>query len=220
MTFAFIASTRINNSVSGGTSSAINTTGSNILVAEVSWYYAASTTSSLSDSKGNTWMPLTKRISADNNYATQHYYCINPTVGTGHTFTCSMTNCYPVATIMGFSNSGTITFDKEGGGNNGSNTTSVQPGNITPTSSNSLIITSTASNNNSGLGVDSGFTAVVSNWTGNSITGGEAYLIQGAAAAVNPTWSWTTGSQASAAISVFKSTGGAIPLPLLTEMAI
>jgi hypothetical protein len=74
----------------GGTSASIDTTGATLLVAVG---VADSGTPSISDSKGNTWTPLTQ---VGGGFPTYHrcrlYYVQNPTVGTGHTFTVSGTN--------------------------------------------------------------------------------------------------------------------------------
>ena len=67
----------------GGASSAIDTTGANLIVVMAS-YYRTVPASDFTDSKGNTWTALTERILPD--IAARIFYCVNPTVGTGHTF--------------------------------------------------------------------------------------------------------------------------------------
>jgi hypothetical protein len=84
------------------TTSAINTTGATALFV---WLACSkSTTSTVTDSKGNTWTALTKN-SASILVGLQLWYCTTtPTVGTGHTFTSStVTNSYPALAVQAFS---------------------------------------------------------------------------------------------------------------------
>ena len=117
----------------GGTTSAINTTGAKILVAAVSTYVSSGT---ISDSKSNTWVPLTANGSGGNAVA-QLFYVVNPTVGTGHTFTSS--GSYISASVAAFAGVATTSPFDEQTGSTGSGST-LATGNITPSNANSLIV--------------------------------------------------------------------------------
>ena len=99
----------------GGTSGAVDTTGATFLVAVG---VADSGTPSITDSKGNTWTPLTQ---VGGSFPTYHqcrlYYVTNPTVGSGHTFTVAGTNasaCFAAHDTIDT----TSPFDAEAGAQN------------------------------------------------------------------------------------------------------
>lgn len=94
------------------TTTAIDTTGANFLVVAVSFYNG---TASVSDNKGNTWVPLTL-VAKDSFYdsAIQFFIVQNPTVGSGHTITATAT--FPSAAFAAFSGvNPLITVLEEGG---------------------------------------------------------------------------------------------------------
>jgi hypothetical protein len=200
--FTFIISSEYAGSASGGTTPGVDTTGANIIVIGVHSYAAGN----ISDSNGNTWTALTDRIStSDVRY--RLYYCINPTVGAGHTF--STTATFGGIVMQAFSSSaGTPVYDQESG-NVANSVTSIQPGSITPSVDDCLIITggnfwecsSNPASCNSGVTVTEG--APFSGGVNFGYAGG--YLIQGTAAAINPTWSWsTTATSGHVSMAVFK----------------
>lgn len=80
MSWSLLASAKANGA-SGGTSAAIDTTGAKLLVVEAGFSGAVTIT----DSKGNTWTAGALFNGTTPN--TQFFYCLNPVVGTGHTFT-------------------------------------------------------------------------------------------------------------------------------------
>lgn len=158
------------------------------------------------DNKGNTYTALTHRGSA---FAQQTiYYCVNPTVGAGHVFTqpSAGSSSNVSASVAWFG--GTLTsgaFDVEAGA-------SALTASITPSQNNSLIICVGAEyySSTNPYTINAGFTAVQTFISTNiDIPACMAYLIQGTAAAVTPTWSKVGGSISEViCLAVFKGAAG------------
>lgn len=200
-----IAQSTTTNSI---TSSAIDTTGADLLVAVTNHYIGGGGSLTLSDSKGNTWTPLTLRSVGSGR--SRMYYAKNAIVGTGHTFTATGTGSFPVVAVQAFSGSDlTSPFDVENGVSDTSIfLTSGQPGSVTPSLNNELIIAGQANLNSNGgaSSIDSGFTKTdgvdrAPNGLGVAI----AYLIQTTATAANPTWSWPSAQSQALTIATFKA---------------
>ena len=81
MAFAPIASVEVAGS-GNITSGAIDTTGANFIIISLTELSSGGYT--ISDSKGNTWHPLTARVQGPDQ---RFFYAYNANVGTGHTFT-------------------------------------------------------------------------------------------------------------------------------------
>jgi hypothetical protein len=164
------------------TTPAINTTGATLLVVMVS---SATTSPTLSDSKSNSWNALNIATSAGGQKG-QLYYASSPTVGAGHTFTAAGVNTFPAVAVLAFSNVKLVSpFDQQ----NTSNTS--QPGSITPSQSNEVIVTGLhVSNLSVPPSIDSGFSVPVYSLHAGGVSYGVAisYLVQTSAAAINPTW--------------------------------
>lgn len=192
----------------GFVTGAINTTGCNLLVLGILDYNAVATT--IVDSKSNTWTGLTTR--PVNFSESRLYYCFNPTVGTGHTFTPSGLGMYPTICIAGFSGAVTSPFDVENGAT-GTSGTSKATGSVSPSENNELVITALCFDAINTAAINSGFTIMnqVNYVSGQHFGGAMAYLVQGSAAAVNPTWSWGTSTDHSTGIATFKSAVVAVP---------
>lgn len=198
----------------GFTTSAIDTTGANFLYASTSSYTAVGgyVATSMSDSYGNTWTALTP-VTQDV-YALRMWYVENATTGSGHTFTVTTTNSFSPVTVYAFSGMATTSvLDQQTGTASGAATTH-QPGSLTPNQADSLIISSLGTNAANFTSINSGFdTLDTTATTGNShnaidgetVTGGASYLIQGVAAAVNPTWTISASFLANVKLAVFKS---------------
>ena len=191
----------------GGTSSAINTTGADLLVMSVPYYNNSFNlqTSHVSDSKGNTWFALTIHGSAGQ---AEHrfFYAKNPTVGSGHTFTINSSGSfiYPSPTYSAFSGADlTSPFDVENG-SSGNNSSPQSTGSITPLVAGCLIVSAEAVGNATPGAVLPFMT------TDTQLFGAFGYLEQGAAAAINPSWAWTGGSQGQGlSVAAFKPAGSA-----------
>lgn len=194
----------------GFTSGAFNTTGANLIVLGLCAADVAIGT--ISDSKGNTWAPLTKYVDAFTDRWFQFFYCEAPTVGSGHTFSVSGTGTHPSITMSAWSGGTTSSFDVESGAANGF-ATSVQPGSVTPSAANELIITGFQTDDSVTPSVDSGFTITDApiqtgfGWSGQTM----AYLIETTATAKNPTWSTPNNTRNIAAIAAFKAAAAGAP---------
>lgn len=190
------------------TTPAIDTTGATIIVVALGQINLIAICA-ITDSKGNTYTPLTAQTGAPFPYS-RLFYCISPIVGSGHTFTADNggANIQGGIAVQAFSG-GSPVFDVENGVNSGFGN-SQQPGSVTPSVNNSLIVTAVCTDNDGiTFAINSGFTITDSVDTGTGgafVSGfGLAYLVQGTAGAINPTWSWSgTGSNAMATIATFK----------------
>lgn len=212
MAFSLISSVQASSSNKDNvTSSSIDTTGSNLIVVHVA-DYGGTGLGTLSDSKSNTWTPLTG-FSQGGGSTSQIYYCYNPTTDAAQTFTYSGSAIYPSIQVMAFSNSASSPFDVENG--NGQNFGStLTTGSVSPSQDNELIVAGCSALSGSPVisSIDSGFNYLLqSTVTANSSAGGFAYLIQTTAGAVNPAWSKTFGAAAAASIATFKAGGAAGP---------
>ena len=210
MTIALVTHTQLAGPSGGGTTSAINTTGASLLVLTVS-EYAAGPLSLPTDSKGNTWTGLTTRT-AGSTYG-RIFYAVNPTVGTGHTFTLSGANSFCVVDVLAFSGVDTSSpFDVQNGASSLSGAATQAPGSVTPSANNSVVITGIAAESpGTTATVDLSFTITDQSGQVNGVNfaGAAAYLIQTTAGAVNPTWTYSSGTVSTAAtIAVFKAASG------------
>lgn len=179
-----------------------NSTGATLLIVAVSFFIGAGD-GVLTDAKGNTWVPLTGQ-NASTPYV-RLYYCENPIVGSGHWFrwTAVGTNLGCIS-AWGFENAGA--YDARESGATGLVET-LQPGSLTPSEPNCLVFIALGSQTNGGDSVNSGFTigTRIPN-TANHISLSAAWLVQEAAAAVNPTYATNLGfgQQMAVAMAVFK----------------
>lgn len=183
--------------------SAVDTSNSNLIVIFGS-DYAIGTAVGIVDSKSNTWTQLTTRTTTTLSRI-QTWYCFNPVVGTGHTFTLSgNSGQYPSVAVAAFSGALTAPFDQQ----NGATTlvaSSLATGSVTPTLNNELVITGLASESASPA-IDNGFSIVeVVAYSASAFGVALAYKLQTTAVAVNPTWSSLGASDGSAEIATFKT---------------
>jgi hypothetical protein len=203
------------------TTAGINTTGADLIVVSVvvdtNGAGIAGNRPTITDSNSNGWTQIKAQADGSGVSATYLFFSHNPTVGSGHTFT-STTATVPAGTItvQAWSGSvvGTVT-DHNNAGNTGA-ATSLQPGSITLSQNNSLVVASFG-----GLDGDAGDTQSIGSGFalsdqntfvgGNHYAGAMAYLVQGSAAAINPTWSWTNSSASAALIADFVP-GGSGPV--------
>ena len=215
MAYAYIAGTSSPaplSGASGGTTSAIDTTGADLIVIAVSWFSAVSPPT-VTDSKSNTWTGLTS-TSIGSDPAIKLFYCQAPTVGSGHTFTITGTSTYSRVSAQSFSRSSSSPFDVESGDGVTSGTT-VQPGSITPTVSNSLLVSATAWNNwgVTSTSINSGFTETCDAEPVAGLNYGhtQSYIVH-TSGSINPT---ITGSYtyvtAATRIAAFKPATASVP---------
>jgi hypothetical protein len=175
------------------TTSAIDTTGAKVLVALLSEYFLQPD-NVITDSKGNTWVALTARNAAGFTYQ-RWYYCLNPTVGSGHTFSASGNNgSYPGIAVLAFS--GTPDVKDADLGNTDTGSSPLSTGSITPAGNNELFVSCLSSWAISATSINSSFNKVqeVLYSSGQHFHAALAYKIQTTGGAENPQWAWTGGS--------------------------
>lgn len=194
------------------TTAAIDTTGATLLVVLACGY--AHDPGAVSDNKSNTWQALTEH---DGTHARlKLFYCYNPTVGTGHTFTLGSSS-YP--TIFATAWSGTLTtsavFDSESGAGATDNTHST-PGSLTPGVSGELFITGVTAAWSDSLAFAAspgGFSNIDTQPLGATYTGGAiASVVDADTSAMNPTWTVTNGDGPGSAMACFKPSSAAAEL--------
>lgn len=195
--------TRVASGNGVGTSAAINTTGANLLIV-VTGYDSGAT---ITDNKGNTWTGLTARV--DGALTARIYYCVSPSVGTGHTVTSSIS--YAAVALLAYAGVDTASpFDAQTG-LDGISTLVTTYGipSLTPANANELIVFAGAfaQNGGDGLSVDSGFTVrqTLPAVTSVSYGVGVADLIQTTAAAVSPIFTWVSASRVATTMAAFKA---------------
>lgn len=189
--------------------SAVDTSGANLIVAVVSDFQSSAATT-LTDSKGNTWSPLTQQVTVGG-ARVRIIYTAPSSVGSGHTFAAAGAGSnYPSMEVMWFSGAHTTPFDVENGAQ--VNNTVGQPGSVSPSEDNELLIVGEGHSTSGTLLIGSSFTGLVQrDFTGGANFGSAmAYKIQTTAGAENPQWTSVSGTvQISAAvIATFKSGSG------------
>lgn len=214
-TIAFVSGTCAASSDSNNvTTSAINTTGANFMIIGIGHAVSTAVTTPTDSVGGNTWTALTGQDAPGNN-GMVFYYAANPNTGASQTFTESPNNNFPSICVFAFSGVTTTSpFDVQNGSNTASNVTTKQPGSVTPSQNNEVIV-SAVSFGNATMSVDSGFTipgsGQINGISGHSYGTAMGYLIQTSASAVNPTWTVSVGSAQPLAtvIATFKAPASA-----------
>lgn len=145
------------------TTAAIDTSPCDFIALFVSYYSASlgTTPPTVSDTKSNSYTAGTVyRVLGG--IAVCGYRCEAPAVGSGHTFTASGADLFGGIAAVAMSGMASTSYDQETGAASTGGTTR-QPGSLTPSQANSVLIAALAYNDNSGgsLGIDSGFTEIV-----------------------------------------------------------
>lgn len=193
------------------TTSGIDTTGATFISAVVSYWMGGDDPPTMSDSKGNTWNRLTAYTTGVNAKVVI-FWCVPSSVGSSHTFSTTADACS--INVAAFDDDFAASpFDLENG--TGTNpAASLQPGSITPSQDNCLVVTGIAfgTGGNDVESIDSGFTIASQAGDGSgNFRGAIAYKYQATAAAVNPTWSVGTGApQMAVSIASFKTDAGGV----------
>lgn len=198
-----IAQTGIAGNGTTATTTSINTTGAGITIVQVA--EANVTAGTLSDNKGSTWVLLrSDAIAAQIINAT--YYCSPCFFGSGHTFSYTKTGSFASINVIALGNIATSPIDQQNGNNPASITTSTQPGSVTPTVNNEIVIASICVGNSGTVAINSGFTIshAVAFGAANNQGAMLAYSIQTSASAVNPTFSWPSSTFAASSIITLK----------------
>lgn len=214
MSFALVSHVAASGSSNGSTTSSIDTTGANLLIVAVGYYSGSTHDPTISDSNGNTWTSVSSTYYESNtgdHASIRIYYAYNPTVGSGHTFTVSATSTFGSFVAAAFSGA-TITNPKdvESGHVSAGSGTSDQPGSITPTQDNDLILSAWVGSDPVTSLAASGLTITDTVQPVSFVSDGTslAYVVQTTATAVNPTWSWNNTTSKATAIAAFKAAAG------------
>jgi len=193
----------------GGTTSGIDTTGATLLIIAVSGYNGSGNmpAATVSDSKGNTYTPLTSQD--DSMFVSSWvrlYYCGNPSVGSGHTITLTGTNVYATVAFAAFSGVTTTSpFDTQNGNINSSSPVTISTGSVTPAEAGSLAVTVVSIASVTTIPtVSDGYTIIDSVGAINDDYQGFSLAWNTISSASNPTWTVTDPPAASTAIAVFK----------------
>lgn len=205
--FALIAQTSAAGNTNSVTTSSIDTTGANLIILGVS--YNTGATPTITDSEGNTWTALTAHALGSNG-TSRIYYCYNPTVGSGHTFSNTGSSNYSVVSAQAFSGALSTPFDQENGSTNPASST-LSPGSVTPSVDNEVVISHFMFSVAGTASVNGGFsTPTQADFSGgNNYGGAMAYLVQTTATAANPQWTSGGGATGLAGSNAtFKAGGG------------
>ncbi len=180
------------------TTSGINTTGANLIVVARHAFSFNPAISAVTDNKSNTYTKLTNWVDVGSGYSVQLSYCLNPTVGSGHTFSVNQGGTFPTLTVQAFSGAKlTSVTDQENG--SGTNT----PGSITPSEDNEILVAACCYHDGSTQTVDAAFTRTDAFGNVTGVGGGMGYEIQTTATARNPAWSASNGP--ASVVASFKS---------------
>lgn len=192
MAISLVTHVGANGSATGVTTAGVNTTGATTIFLAVAALSTASAAVAVSDSKSNKYYLLSTQAIAGSNGQIQIYFCNNPTVGSGHTFTVSGTSIF--ASICAAVFSGGFSAYEKISGATATSVQTIQPGSITPSANGELLITAlgegTGATGSTSNSIDSSFTITdqIHYSTGSYFGASLAYLVQATAAAVNPTW--------------------------------
>lgn len=213
MAWSLVSSRQDRLGVNGGTSGALDTTGATHLYLPIATDAGVTLVGGdISDSKGNASWSLKGSTYAYTFGRIHLFEHLTPSVGTGHTVTVTKTNSFANLVVLAFAGGHASPFDQSNG-NNTSGATTLQPGSVTPTTDEQLIITAVNPDIGSSLTIDAPFTPELYDDAGQaSVTYGigVAYEIQTTATARNPTW--TRGASGGMAAGIW--TLKAIPTPI------
>lgn len=210
MAYSHLVSTSATFGAGNGSTTGINSSSADLLLALVSSYYGAPAPG-LTDSKANSWSIAEDFIgSGAASCRLRLYYCFGGTVGTGHTVTCTASGAY--GSVIFASYSGAVATPLDQHTSNGvAGVTSVQAGSRTPTEGNELVIACLGYQTAAAVAsIDGGFTKRANENPQSGVSYGCALadLIQTSAAAANPSWSWTGAGDATALLVTFKAAAG------------
>lgn len=204
MGFSHLASFAEGSSNANGwtTVTSFDSTNADLLTVVVSYLDVGGGAPTLSDNKGNTFVPRT--VYNRSFYSIRIYYVASPTVGTGHTFTLSGANTYPAIVVRAFAGSSASPYVAENGGS--SALTSASTGAVLPGGDDRLFISGLGSFGSiTGIGVTAGYTVTSTAKTATASVVGGAYRIQTYAATQSVTWTWTTSADTAVTLAAFRS---------------
>lgn len=183
------------------------------------WLGSLDGTPVVTDNAGNTYTLGTNSNSGP--FHGRWAYCLSPSTSATHVVTVSSTND-PSIIVVWFNL--VSAFDSQSTPNTGASVTSLQTGSVTPANNGSLVLAALMNYRDAGpiasVSINSGFTIVtnVDSVTGTRVGVAIAYLIQGTAGAVNPSWSWSNSvDNSSAAALAFQSGSASILRQMLQQ---
>lgn len=178
-------------------------------------------TSTLGDSMGNTWVQGTVRGAGPK---TAEWSCKAPATSSTLTFTVGATGKYPTLNVIAFSGGDqTALLDTAAtpGAETGTNSgpSNAQPGSLTPSAADDLIISSLSKDGTAGFEtIDSSFVLIEDHPIigGQAYGGMMAYKIKTDALAENPLWAWAAGSNGGVSQTAYRAAAAVTdPFPLL-----
>lgn len=188
---------------SGTTSPAIDSTSANLLL--VPMYLCAASFTATSDSKSNPYTNLSRFDATSAGYSNYQTYCAEAdivAVGGSHTATNALG--YARVGLIAVAGADATPYDNESGLGGTGTGTSFQPGSITPSVDGCLLVSTFVAVGGGTITPPAGWTVIVN----ETNTAALAYLIQGTAAAVNPTWGTSSTVNASCTMTVWKPAAG------------
>lgn len=190
------------------TSGAIDTTGASLIVVFVGRTSAGGPNAgALADSLGNTYTGGFEQTEPFGAYG-RTWYCFSPIVGSGHTFTFTLTGGYASVIAAAFSGSavsGSLIQD-DSSFNFTSAGTSIPTGGVTPAAIGNLLTSGlTLGGGPRTAAIDSGFTIIdqIQYVVGVQEGATLAWRDASGTSLVAPTWSWTTAANGSATVTCF-----------------
>ncbi len=211
MAIAFVTGTSVAASAAAGataTTAGVTTTGGNLIVIAASNF--ASTVYVITDSKSNTYTAITNYAGGSSNV--KLFYCLNPTVGSSHTF--SGVGAYIAISAIAFSGAkATSALDQTNGAGSASNSATQATGSITPSEDNELLITADSNRGAAAtqtcagsVGYTTPSSGKIAFSAGNNMGVAIGYIIQTTLFADNATWTTNpAGPDIAATISSFKA---------------
>lgn len=183
------------------TTSPVDTTGATLIIVGTNSFSTPSG-ATVTDNMSNTYTPLTLHQGSQN--ISQLWYCINPTVGAGHTVTynCGVGGGALDVSLSAFKNTGA--FVGENGATDNSGTGVIASGNVTPAEAGDLVFTSYSLSGNTTTTpnlASNGFTILGNAASFRSLA--VAFRTAPSTSAIGTTWSGST-VNVSAAIACFK----------------
>ncbi len=207
----------------GGTTGSFNTAQYDlgVIACYLAYYYTGGGASpTISDSVSNTYTRGTIYPSANGGIAGVWFYVFSPTTNAAHTWTVAVTNGYESLDCVGMEGNW-ILDTSNGNAENLTSNVSTQPGSVTPSLANGVILQGLAldgaGTTPTTISIGSSYTIVSSVTYGTNNSEGiyVAYLSQGSPAATNPDWGWTNNANSAAVALAFVSggCGGSTTLP-------
>jgi hypothetical protein len=190
----------------------ISTIGVDLIILAASYYGFASSPGTFSDNQGgsNTYQLRTAYFDGVLS-GVQIAYCDTVLAqSASHTFSLNSAGTYMSLMVLAVAGAASSPYDTENGSAPGTSGTTIQPGSITPGLPGELLVTVLNVNGDEVGGnapsIGNGFTITdtVDYSAGNHFLGSLAYLVQGSAAAINPTWTYGVSHERAAAIAAFE----------------